>query len=235
MDDWQLTKTMHSYEGSKFQMDLVASELERLVVKAEENFEASSLPDFVTANGAAHHLISSPGVVPTNMMALLGTTSRGQKASAAFVFWIVSLRSHTSSRLLTAWCISQTRLLGCRHIHLSTYSSAVATVHLALAPLKSIPTARTAPLILPTDEKYPTWHPYHDLRTQEVQTLRIGSEADRWGNEYPGIIAVPVWEDHRDFGGELLEKCERLYQTFRTATRAPAEDGAKDESSVVAD
>lgn len=103
---------------------------------------------------------------------------------------------------------------------MSLYSCAVATVHLALTPLRSIPTARTAPTILPEDESYPRWHPYSDLKTEEVQTLRMGSEADRWGYEYTGIIAVPVWEEHCDFGEKLLEKCERLYQTFRTASAA---------------
>ena len=61
---------------------------------------------------------------------------------------------------------------------------------------------------------------YYNLRTDEVQTLRMGSEADRWGNEYPGMVAVPVWEKHRDFGKTLLEKCERLFETFGTVSGA---------------
>ncbi|PIL26422.1 hypothetical protein GSI_12179 [Ganoderma sinense ZZ0214-1] len=199
VDDWQLTKTLHSYEGSKFQIDLIASELERLGIDARAKDDPSSLPDFISADGGVHHLISSPGVVPTNMMSLLGANTLGHRASAAFVFWV-------------------TRLLGCRHIHLTVYSCAVATVHLALAPLRSIPTSGTVPTVLPSDEKYPPWHPYSNLETEEVQTLRMGSEADRWGYEYTSFIAVPVWQEHRDFGGKLLEKCERLYQTFRTAS-----------------
>ena len=98
-DDWQLAKTLHSYEGSKFQIDLIASELERLGVEAQEHATAS-LSDFVSADGAVHHLISSPGVVPTNMMSLLGTNSPGQRASAAFVFWIVSSLSDRLPRSL---------------------------------------------------------------------------------------------------------------------------------------
>lgn len=91
VDDWQLTKTLHSYESSKFQIDLIASELERLGTEAKENATTASLPDFVSTNGAVHHLISSPGVVPTNMMSLLGANTVGHRASAAFVFWVVSL------------------------------------------------------------------------------------------------------------------------------------------------
>ncbi|KAM5539663.1 hypothetical protein V8D89_006772 [Ganoderma adspersum] len=213
IDDWQLTKTLHSYEASKFQIDLVASELERLTLEASAT--SSSQPAFVSANGAVHHLISSPGVVATNMMDLLGTTSAGQKAGAAFFFWVA-------------------RMLGCRHIHLSAYSSAVATVHLALAPLKTIPTSRSVPTILPADEKYPPWHAYYDMRTDQVQTLQMGSEADRWGNEYPGIVAVPVWGEHKDFGKRLLEKCERLYQTFGTVSAAASEDGPARETGAPA-
>lgn len=118
---------------------------------------------------------------------------------------------------------------------MSTYSSAIATVHLALAPLKLIPTARTAPFILPADEKYPPWHAYYDLKTDRVQTLRMGSEADRWGYEYTGIVAVPVWEDHPDFGEKLLGRCERLYQTFQTMTLTPTEDGGAGETDTVRD
>ncbi len=60
----------------------------------------------------------------------------------------------------------------------------------------------------------------------------MGSEADRWGYEYTGIIAVPVWEEHRDFGGKLLEKCERLYQTFCTAAAASI-SGVDDATAAV--
>ena len=100
---------------------------------------------------------------------------------------------------------------------MSAYKAAVATVHLALAPLDSIPTAHTAPSILPAQTSYPPWHPYYRIQTDLVQTLRFGSLSDRWGNEYPGITAVPVWEEHPDVGKVLLDKFERLYQTFRKA------------------
>ncbi len=95
VDDWQLTKTLHSYEGSKFQVDLLASELERLGVEAQDKGVASeSSPlDFVSANGQVQHLISSPGIVPTNMMSLLGANTLAHRAGAMSVFWIVSLFS----------------------------------------------------------------------------------------------------------------------------------------------
>jgi 3-keto steroid reductase len=54
-DDWQLLKTRHAYEGSKYEIDLVASELER----------RSLQPD-----GEGHivrHIIVHPGVVWSEM------------------------------------------------------------------------------------------------------------------------------------------------------------------------
>nr|VWO98099.1 Uncharacterized protein [Ganoderma boninense] len=174
-DDWQLTKTQHSYEGAKFQAESIAAELEHLGIQAREgNLQSPSPPDFVSTDGEVHHLISSPGVVPTNMMTLLGIKLPGYRAGTTAVFWL-------------------TRLLGCKHVHMSVYNAAVATVHLALVPLESIPTTHTARDILPTHTKYPPWHLYHNLQTDAVQSLRFGSRSDRWGNEYPGITAVPVW------------------------------------------
>lgn len=103
---------------------------------------------------------------------------------------------------------------------MSTYKAAVATVHLALVPLDSIPTARAAPSILPTHTRYPPWHPYYRLSTDLVQTLRFRSQSDRWGNKYPGITAVPVWEEYPDIGKTLLDKFERLHQALRVAVPA---------------
>ncbi|KII96003.1 hypothetical protein PLICRDRAFT_170589 [Plicaturopsis crispa FD-325 SS-3] len=59
LDDWQLIKTHHSYGGSKYQMDLIATHLDRLALK-------SSGP-------TVRHILSEPGTVTTNIQkALIG-------------------------------------------------------------------------------------------------------------------------------------------------------------------
>ncbi|KAJ8592431.1 hypothetical protein M405DRAFT_733316, partial [Rhizopogon salebrosus TDB-379] len=62
--DWQLTKTAHSYESSKFQMDLIAHQLNQ----ASLCEESDGLP--------VRHLTVLPGVAGTNIAnVLLGTLS----------------------------------------------------------------------------------------------------------------------------------------------------------------
>ena len=103
---------------------------------------------------------------------------------------------------------------------MSLYAAAVSAVHLALVPLRAVPTVRNRPRISPTDVEYPFWHSYHGQTNTRVQLLRFGSENDRWGNERPGVIAVPVWEEHPSAGEVLLERFERLYEAFEMADAA---------------
>ncbi|KAG1739846.1 NAD(P)-binding protein [Suillus paluster] len=61
--DWQLIKSAHSYESSKFQMDLIAHQLDQVSLQT-----SNELP--------TRHLIVLPGVAGTNIAsALLGTFS----------------------------------------------------------------------------------------------------------------------------------------------------------------
>jgi 3-keto steroid reductase len=57
LNDWQLLKTTHSYGGSKYQVDLVASHLDRIALSTQ------------TPNGspAIRHFITEPGVASTNI------------------------------------------------------------------------------------------------------------------------------------------------------------------------
>ena len=105
---------------------------------------------------------------------------------------------------------------------MSLFAAAVSSVHLALVPLRHVPTARDAAQlhISPLDVEYPHWHAYYGQSQKapaRVQALRFGSENDRWGNEHPGVVAVPVWEEHPNAGEVLLERFERLYQAFDVA------------------
>lgn len=109
---------------------------------------------------------------------------------------------------------------------MSLFSAAVSAVHLALVPLQHVPTVRNAPHISPLAVEYPYWHSYYGQTSGRVQALRFGSENDRWGNDRPGVIAVPVWEEHPNAGEVLLERFERLYQAFDVAYA----DREKDES-----
>ncbi|KAL7278441.1 hypothetical protein ACG7TL_007438 [Trametes sanguinea] len=208
-EDWQLTKTLHSYNASKFQIELICAELERRTLEAEAG-RVPAMPELVAPHGEVRHYIVSPGITSTNMSTLLNIPIPGWRYLMLTAFVIV-------------------RFLGSPHVLMSLYSAAVAAVHLALVPLFAIPDTRNSPHVTPADKAYPTWHTYHGKYTRaspgRTLTLRFGAENDRWGNDHPGVIAVPVWEEHPDAGEKLLERFERLYQAFVTAEK----EGGKEE------
>ena len=101
-------------------------------------------------------------------------------------------------------------------------------MHLALVPLRAVPTPRDRPDARPADVAYPHWHPYRALpRSAAAYALRFGSECDRRDRARPGFVPVPVWEEHPRAGEVLLERFERRYQAFVVAEegRAGAANG----------
>ncbi|TBU28350.1 hypothetical protein BD309DRAFT_959520 [Dichomitus squalens] len=197
-DDWQLTNTLHSYQGSKYELELLSFELDKRALNPQHADVGTALGDLAGSHGEIRHLIVSPGVVQTNMSKTLNIKIPG------YLF---------QARML----LGMLRFCGCTHIMSSLYAAAVGPVHVALAPLNSIPTPQNMPHVRPADTGYPPWHVYYGQTTSEAQMCRIGSESNRWGKERPGIVAVPVWEAYPNLSQTLLERFERLYQTFLQA------------------
>ena len=100
-DDWQLTKTYHSYQASKFQIELIASELEKRTIEAQETGRAASLGKTVAPRGEIHHLIVSPGIISTNMSLLLNIWVPGWRYLMLTAFWIVRPPSPSPLSALT--------------------------------------------------------------------------------------------------------------------------------------
>jgi hypothetical protein len=53
-EDWQLTKTRHSYESSKYQIDIIAINLDRMALNSNEG-------------KSIRHFISEPGICSTSI------------------------------------------------------------------------------------------------------------------------------------------------------------------------
>lgn len=62
-EDWQLTKSKNSYEGSKYQMELIGSDLDRRAVN-QAHSEGKEIPE-------VRHFVVHPGVVYTSIDAVL--------------------------------------------------------------------------------------------------------------------------------------------------------------------
>lgn len=69
------------------------------------------------------------------------------------------------------------------------------------------------------------WTPYaqHVDVDAPLPPIRFGSQCDRSGKEYVGITRVKQWKEYEDESKDLVEKCEKLYQTFLAEDGQPPE------------
>ncbi|KAL1937373.1 hypothetical protein VTO73DRAFT_13779 [Trametes versicolor] len=154
-------------------------------------------------NGELHHYIVSLAITMTNMSTLLN---------------IILIPGYRYLMLAAFYFVC---FIGSPHVLLSLYSAAIAAVHLALILRLAIPTVRDTVHVPPEDIPWQSWHSYFGKFTRlrgsappRVLTLRFGAENDRWGNDRPGVMAVPAWDEHQDAGAQLLKRFERLNQIF---------------------
>lgn len=91
-DDWQLVKTDHSYEGTKYQIDLIASKLN----------EQSLLPG--GESNVVRHFLVHPGIVHSNMTN--GMVYVFFDTLKVMLFYIVSTLSHKFYRVANEWILA---------------------------------------------------------------------------------------------------------------------------------
>jgi len=185
--DWQLTKTAHSYESSKFQIDLIAHQLDQISLREG----SAELP--------IRHLIVLPGIAGTNIAsALLGTLAT---IGMLLSFYIVS---HALMRLLHPRDLPpfQARFLGSPYHLISSFKASVSAVHLSLVPLAFLPIVGA----LEVDDSGPT--------VPVEVGVRYISQCDRWGRESVGTMQLSFSKEQQKQGDDLLENCERLLTAF---------------------
>ncbi|KAJ7666531.1 hypothetical protein B0H17DRAFT_1089588 [Mycena rosella] len=111
--DWQLTKTNHSYESAKYQIDLIAPLLDRRALALQDP-TAPAPP-----SKRIRHFVSHPGISHT-------------KISSALVAYGGFLDT------LKLYAFYFGRLLGSRHHAITTANAAIAAVHLVLVSITFI-------------------------------------------------------------------------------------------------
>ncbi|KAG6820227.1 hypothetical protein H0H93_003729 [Arthromyces matolae] len=123
-DDWQNKKSAHSYESTKYQIDLISTRLDQLALQKP-------------ACQRIRHLLSHPGVCSTNVAnALIGPVLNLCKLFAFYLVCILKFYSSRNRRL--PHMHKQVRLLGSPNHPIDPLKGAVAAVHLSLAPLAFI-------------------------------------------------------------------------------------------------
>ncbi|GBE87210.1 hypothetical protein BKA93DRAFT_769753 [Sparassis latifolia] len=135
------------------------------------------------------HLLLHPGISPTSIASEI-------------------LKPEILRYLMLAAFFVIRLLAGCRYVNFSVYHAALATVHVALAPL--------AALVGPPS------------RSTSSTIRKFGTESSRWGEERLGCTEVTAWDEHPDEGKLLVDRCEGLYQTFLKA--GPISNNAVDTS-----
>ncbi|KAF8556265.1 NAD(P)-binding protein [Imleria badia] len=111
--DWQLVKSEHSYQCSKYQMNMVSLHLDREAIRGQ-----------LDGTPAVRHLVAYPGVAGTSIAsALLGTF----RSFCMFVtFYIVS-------------SIEYLAILGSPNHPIDIFKAAISAVHLSLIGIASLP------------------------------------------------------------------------------------------------
>jgi 3-keto steroid reductase len=88
-EDWQLKKTEHSYESTKYQIDLIGSQLDRAALR-----EPNGGPRI-------RHFVTQPGVCSTNVSrALVGPFLDALKVILFYIVRrLITLASHTPHQI----------------------------------------------------------------------------------------------------------------------------------------
>ena len=217
-NDWQLLKTDHAYESSKYEIDLVSSELQRRGQQPGGEAEI------------VRHLTIHPGVVWSDMSKDMVWSALNVFIGLAF--YIVSQLDVYNFRSLFTFC--QARWLGSPNHPAQAVPGAISATYCALASLCLIPTgllsfsrvqtSKDEPRSLWEDSLYNMSLYEGGLESAEQSKeaeqenkfvpMKYGSQTDRRGREYVGVMPVLSWETHKEEAAFLLEKCESLYTSF---------------------
>ncbi|KAJ7122915.1 3-keto sterol reductase [Mycena epipterygia] len=171
--DWQLTKTEHSYESVKYQIDLLATILDRRAL------QTSSPPKRI------RHFISHPGVCSTKISTNLVTHGGLLDTLKVFAFYLGRT------------------LFGSRHHSITPLNAAIATVHLVLVSLSFITFSTSTATRCPFDlaQKTDRWGnpevgttPVQKWAENEGQGQALLEKCDEIFREFAEKRGVPVLE-----------------------------------------
>lgn len=204
LDDYQLLKTEHSYEATKYQTELIATHLSR----------------HTASEGRIRHFVSHPGVVHTNVFSAALTWFTD--ALKILAFYIVSYAFRLALDQITEYGVPQARLCGSPHHPITPFKGAVSAVHLCLVSLSVVPLYLSSLIRTPTTHQngHANGHAQINGDVGEADTspnwldppVKFGSETDRWGNPRIGLQEINAWRENERNTAALVDRCERLYR-----------------------
>jgi len=217
-EDWQLVETNHPYEGSKYQIDLVASQLEKQALQLEEQ-----------ANRPAkvRHVMVHPGCASTGIVGDMVPPILMPLMTYSFYLVRPSLRVYyynDGSRL--RFLFFKPRLLGSPHHPITPHTAGIAATHTLLTPLENLPNPQRHSKCL----KFSEIHCETSTKEQEEYTevkwikeidpkdsappIKFGAETDFYGNPRVGVMRVSQWKEYEPESKALVDRFEGMYKSL---------------------
>lgn len=190
--DWQLVNNNHSYEGSKYQTDLLVGYFEERQQK--QVLEVAGGDNMKAKAPRIRHLLVHPGVASTNIVATSLNCILMFFMDLAFYFVCYSASLLSIVTFTDPIASIQARMLGSPNHVISPFNGAVAAVHLSLVALPPL----TA---LQRDGKQPA-------------PLKFASQATRLSTAYVDASIVEKWDERKEDGEHAAQKCEELFQSY---------------------
>ncbi|KAG8678326.1 hypothetical protein FRC09_019928, partial [Ceratobasidium sp. 395] len=186
LDDWQLVKSDHSYEASKYSIELVACTLD--VTEAVQHSPGDT---------QLRHFVVHPGVAGTSMFAEYTGWFLNKIMFLSFYLARLLGSKHHAIWVYTA-AISA--------VHVALVSLAALPSLSGDAETKQQPGQPPTDAAAAADDAKP--------RIFDYQPTRYGAETNFWGTEYVGVQPIEEWYEHVGDGQELVARCDRLYVAF---------------------
>jgi len=195
-EDWQLLETDHSYEASKYQIELLASQLEKQSFQSEEQ---------TNQRAKVRHVLIHPGIASTGIAEHLAPPI---------------LASFMSFTLLAA------RILGSPHHPVDPHKAGIVATHTLLTPLENLPNPRCHSKCLKFSEidNVPKMRLQEKFtRVKWVQVIdpkdppppfKFGAETDFFGNPRVGVMRVKQWKEYEPESKALVDRFEGLYKSL---------------------
>ncbi|KAF9779562.1 3-keto sterol reductase [Thelephora terrestris] len=195
-EDWQLVTTDHSYESSKYQVDLLASQLEIQALRLEEQTNRPA---------KVRHLIIHPGVASTG---------------------IVDSFLHPILVHLMGLSFYLARFLGSPHHPRDPHTAGIAATHTLLTPLENLPNPQRHSKCLKfneidNEEKMRLQEKLTEVRWVQVidpkdppPPIKFGAQTDCFGNPRVGVTRVKQWKEYEPESRALVDRFEGLYKSL---------------------
>jgi 3-keto steroid reductase len=103
----------------------------------------------------------------------------------------------------------QARWLGCLNFNISPWNGAAAAVYVCLAQLAFIPVFLSAAGVPVTRGK--------EEQNDGALPVCLHAVTDRWGRNSVALTPFYAWPEYKEEGLRLVDRCERLYQSYVTA------------------